>query len=305
MKYLNIYLILGICIQIIGFDAKAVEENWTQEQWNKVELKTEHVAGNFYVINGLWRGNSGVFVGEDGVVLIDSQFAPLTDKLLADIAGISNKNVKYVINTHSHTDHIGGNQKLSKQGAMIIAHKKVKEDMENDHENFMMNIPSTPSGLPNITYTDRLNLYTNGEEVQIIHVNNAHTDDDSIIYFKGSNVIHMGDIYFTSGLPYIDTNIGGSINGMIHAVELVLTMSDRQTKIIAGHGPVGDKEGLKRYLIMLKNAYTIISNEKKQGKNISDIQESPDAFLKSIKEPWVNSGIGGRNHFISSVFKSI
>jgi len=305
MKPMKGIFLLGICAMLTGLNTQAQEENWTQEDWNKVELRSEHVAGSIHVIFGLWHGNSGVSIGQDGIFLIDDQFAPLVDKLIDTIGGISNKKIKYVINTHSHTDHIGGNEKLSKQGAVIIAHDKVRENMKNDHETFMMNTPSLPGGLPVITYSDRLSLHINNEVAQIIHINNAHTDNDSIIYFKGSNVIHMGDIYFTSGLPYIDTDIGGDIDGMIKAVELAITMTNEQTKVIAGHGPVGDSEGLKHYLRMLETSRSIISNEKKRGKNINDIQENPDVLIQSLVKPWNKNSTGGLNHFISSVYKSI
>jgi glyoxylase-like metal-dependent hydrolase (beta-lactamase superfamily II) len=304
MKFNKIFQ-LGIFVLLIGGYAQAQEENWTQKEWDQVELKTEHVAGNIHVVFGLWHGNSGISVGQDGILLIDDQFAPLTNKLTDTIADISSKNIKYVINTHSHTDHIGGNAKLIKQGAAVIAHEKVRENMENDHEDFMMNTPSSPDGLPTITYNNRLNLYFNDEEVQIIHIKNAHTDNDSIIYFKGSNVIHMGDIYFTSGLPYIDIEIGGDIDGMINAVEVALTMSNEQTKVIAGHGPVSDSKGLKQYLAMLKVSRSTINDAKKHGKSLLDIQNKPDFFLRTLEKPWNSNSVGGLNHFISSVFKTI
>jgi len=277
MKYIILFK-LGICILLIGGAVQAQEENWTQEEWNNVELKTKHVAENIYMVLGLWHGNSTISVGQDGILLIDDQFAPLAGKLTETITDISPKNIKYVINTHSHTDHIGGNAKLSKLGATVIAHEKVREDMKNDHENFMMNTPSSPDGLPTITYKKRLNLYFNNEEVQIIHISNAHTDNDSIIYFKGSNVIHMGDIYFTSGLPYIDADIGGDIDGMIKAVEIALTISNEQTKVIAGHGPISDSKGLKQYLIMLETSRSIINDAKMKGKSLLDIQNKPNFF---------------------------
>lgn len=195
-------------------------------------------------------GNIAVSAGEDGVFIIDDQLQPLTDQLLAAIRKISDQPIRFVINTHYHGDHVGGNETIGKSGAVIIAHDNIRLRMSRDEFNNFMGetTPAWPKeALPVVTFNDRVTLHLNGEPVAVTHVPHGHTDGDSIIYFPISNVLHMGDDYFNGLYPYIDLDGGGSIQGMIDAVELGMELSNSETQIIPGHGPLSDLAGLTAY----------------------------------------------------------
>ncbi|NEP13857.1 MAG: MBL fold metallo-hydrolase [Symploca sp. SIO2C1] len=199
-------------------------------------------------------GNIGVSAGEDGVFLIDDQFAPLTEKIRTAVSAISNQPIRFLLNTHWHPDHTGGNENLGRAGVVIVAHDNVRKRMSVAQllETFNMEIPaSPPAALPVITFNDRATFHLNGGEIQAFHLETAHTDGDSIIYFEDVDVIHTGDIYFNGIYPFIDVSSGGSIEGMIAAVNRVLGMTDAQTKIIPGHGPLSNRAELVAYQAML------------------------------------------------------
>jgi glyoxylase-like metal-dependent hydrolase (beta-lactamase superfamily II) len=202
-------------------------------------------------------GNIAVSSGEDGVFIIDDQLKPLTDQLLASIRKISEQPIRFVINTHYHGDHVGGNETIGKGGAVIIAHDNLRERMSTDQFNHFFNetTPAWPKdSLPVVSFNDRVTLHLNGEAVLVTHVPRGHTDGDSIVHFPGSNVLHMGDIFFNGLYPYIDLDGGGSIQGMIAAVELGMGMADAETRVIPGHGPMSDLNGLKEYHAFLTKA---------------------------------------------------
>jgi glyoxylase-like metal-dependent hydrolase (beta-lactamase superfamily II) len=200
-------------------------------------------------------GNMGVSAGPDGVFLIDDQFAPLSEKIKSAIAALSDQPVRFLLNTHWHPDHTGGNEIMGKAGTVIVAHNNVRKRLAVDNfiEMFGMDAPATDiTGLPVITFDSSLTFHLNGSEIIVSHVSNAHTDGDSIVWFRDVNVIHTGDIYFAGMYPFIDTGSGGSIAGIINALEQVLAMSDDKTVIIPGHGPVSTKSSLLAYTDMLK-----------------------------------------------------
>jgi len=202
-------------------------------------------------------GNIAVSAGEDGVFIIDDQLQPLTDQLLASIKTVSDQPIRFVINTHYHGDHVGGNETIGKAGAVIIAHDNIRQRMTTDQFSHFWGetTPAWPKeALPVVTFNDRVTLHLNGEAVSVVHVPRGHTDGDSIVHFPESNVLHMGDIWFNGLYPFIDLDGGGTIQGTISAVELGLEMSDEKTKIIAGHGPLGDRAKLAGYLEFLTAA---------------------------------------------------
>jgi len=199
-------------------------------------------------------GNVAVSAGEDGVFIIDDQYKPSIDQLLAAIGSISDSPVRFVINTHYHGDHVGGNEAIGEGGGVIIAHDNIRKRMSASQFNHFMDseTPAWPdAALPVVTFNDRVTLHLNGEAVTAYHVPRGHTDGDSIIHFPESNVLHMGDIYFNGLYPYIDLDAGGTVQGMIGAVELGLELADEETKIIPGHGPLTDRAGMQGYLAML------------------------------------------------------
>ncbi|MBI2970142.1 MAG: MBL fold metallo-hydrolase [Gammaproteobacteria bacterium] len=245
-----------------------------QDRFAKVEIKVQTLREGLYMLVGE-GGNIGLSVGEDGVFLVDDQFAPLTEKIKAAVAKLSDRPVRFVINTHWHGDHTGGNENLGKAGAVIVAHDNVYQRMsrENFLAAFNTTVPPAPkAALPVITFNDTATLHLNGDDMHAVHYEHAHTDGDSVMYFKKANVIHTGDIWFNGMYPFIDVGSDGSVDGVIGAVENILTLADEQTKIIPGHGPLGDKQGLQKYLATLKDIRARVQKLIDQGKSLDEIQ---------------------------------
>lgn len=224
-----------------------------QQDFSGVEIQAQKVAEGLYMMTGA-GGNLGVSVGEDGVFLVDDQYAPLTDKIRAAVKEISDGEIRFVINTHWHGDHTGGNENLGKSGTVIVAHDNVRERMSMEQFLALGNrkVPPSPkAALPVITYEEAVTFHLNGQTIHAFHVPPAHTDGDSVVHFKEAGVVHMGDLFFNGMYPFIDTNAGGNIDGMIGAADKVLAMTDGATRIIPGHGPLTDREGLSAYRDML------------------------------------------------------
>jgi cyclase len=231
-------------------------------------------------------GNIAVSSGEDGVFIIDDQIQPLTDQLLEAIRSISDRPIRFVINTHYHGDHVGGNEAIGKGGAVIIAHDNIRERMSTDQFNYFWDktTPAWPKeSLPVVTFNDQVTLHLNGEAVNVVHVPRGHTDGDSIVFFPQSNVLHMGDIFFNGLYPYIDLDGGGTIQGMIAAVELGIGMADDKTQVIAGHGPMGDLQGLREYHAFLSKARDNVHALIDQGMSLEQaIEAEPTAEWDEI-----------------------
>ena len=225
---------------------------YAQQDFSKVEVKAENLAPGVSVLFGA-GGNIGVSHGEDGTVLIDDQYAPLTPKIQAAVAGLGASPVKFLVNTHWHGDHSGGNENFGKAGAVIMAHDNVRVRMASDQNTPFGEVKASPKvALPVITYAEGLKLHLNGEEVRVISVPPAHTDGDSIVHWTKSNVIHMGDLFFHKmSFPFVDRSSGGDVRGVIAAADKVLAMADDNTKIIPGHGAVASKADLVAYRDML------------------------------------------------------
>jgi cyclase len=218
------------------------------------QVEVEQLAERVYMLSGT-GGNIGVSVGEDGVVLIDDQYAPATPAILNAVATISDRPVRFVINTHWHGDHTGGNENMGDLGALIVAHENVRQRMSTEQviEAFGRTVPPSPDGaLPVITFTESLTLHWNGDALEVIHVDPAHTDTDSIVRFEQANVIHMGDTFFSASYPFIDVSSGGNLTGMIAACDRGLGLADGETRFIPGHGPSSDRAGLQAYREMLE-----------------------------------------------------
>jgi glyoxylase-like metal-dependent hydrolase (beta-lactamase superfamily II) len=225
----------------------------------KVTLKTSTVAGTVSMIegeNGFAGGNVAVSVGDDGVFLVDDEIAPMTPKLKAALAALSKKPVRFLINTHWHSDHTGGNPAMAASGAVIMAHDNVRKRLSVDQVlDFLgkkMEFKALPpAALPVVTFGDDVTLYLNGDEIHIFHVPPAHTDGDAIVHFKKANVIHMGDTFMTMSYPVVDIPNGGLYQGFITAADKVLSLCDDATKIIPGHGPLASRAELKAWRDML------------------------------------------------------
>ena len=223
------------------------------QDFSKVEIKTTQLSETTYMLTGA-GGNLGVSIGEDAVFLIDDQYAPLTDRIVAAIAKLTPKPVRFVVNTHWHGDHTGGNENLGKAGAILVAHDNVRKRLSTEQFNEFMRstTPPSPRGAwPVVTFPAAMTFHLNGDEMRVIHVPRAHTDGDAIVHFLKSDVIHMGDVYWNGLFPFIDTASGGSVDGTIAACDQVLGIATDKTRIIPGHGPLSDRAGLKEYRDML------------------------------------------------------
>ena len=242
-------------------------------QEDKVEYIPTTLSPTITMIKGR-GGNIAVSSGDDGVFIIDDQLKPLTDQLLAAIRQVSEQPIRFVINTHYHGDHVGGNEAIGKSGAVIIAHDNIHQRMSTDQFNHFWNetTPAWPEeSLPVVTFNDQVTLHLNGEAVKVTHVPHGHTDGDSIVHFPASNVLHMGDIYFNGLYPYIDLDGGGSIQGMIAAVELGMSLADEETQVIPGHGPMSDLQGLTGYHAFLTAARDNVQSLIDQGMSLDQV----------------------------------
>jgi len=256
--------------------------------FNDVKITSTEVANNIHMLVGK-GGNVGVFVGKDGTFVIDDQFAPLSEKLMAEIKNIGGNTPKFLLNTHFHGDHSGGNENFGKKGAMIVSHLNVRKRLMAGSEikEFGMVSPPAPvEALPIMTFDSQMHFHINGEDVKAIHVPNAHTDGDSFIHFEKANVIHAGDTFFNGFYPFIDSSHGGSVKGMISAVAAMLALSDENTKIIPGHGPLANKADLEAYKTMLETADANLSKLKAEGLNKE--QAKAKKPLASIDKEWAN-----------------
>ena len=245
-------------------------------------MKAEKVAEGVYMLTGS-GGNLGLSVGKSGTYLIDDQYAPLTDKILAAIRAITPDPVRFVVNTHWHGDHTGGNENMGKAGALLVAHENVRQRMSTEQFMAAMNrkTPPSPEGaLPVVTFTDAVTFHWNGDEIRVYHVPPAHTDGDSIVHFVKADVVHMGDVFFNGGYPFVDTSSGGRVDGVIEAADRVLAGIGDSTRIIPGHGPLARKADLQAYRDVVKAARDRIAKLKGEGKTRDEaIAAKPTADL--------------------------
>jgi len=253
--------------------ALATPQAFAQLQEPDVTIRTEQVAEGVYVLFGQ-GGNIGVSVGEDGVFIIDDQFAPLTPKIDAALKALHPDPVRFVLNTHWHFDHTGGNENYGNAGAVIVAHDNVRARMSVPQmmEFFKRAVPaSPPEALPVVTFNDSVSFHLNGDEIRAVYVANAHTDGDAFVQFRGRNVLHAGDTFFSGSYPFIDLDSGGSIKGLIAAVDAMLALADEQTRIIPGHGPVSGRAELVTYRKMLEETSSRVRELKAGGRTVDEI----------------------------------
>lgn len=269
---------LGIAAGL-GF-AISLSAAQAQQDFSKVEIKTTKLTDTLYMLVGE-GGNIGVSAGADGVYLIDDQYAPLTDKITAAVKAISDKPIKYVINTHWHGDHVGGNENLGKQGAVILAHEAVRTRMAKGQEIALFKMVVPPAvALPVITYSHSATLHLNGEAAKLMHVDPAHTDGDTFVHWPAANIIHTGDFFVSGRFPFIDLESGGSLAGTIKAAETILALCNDATRIIPGHGPLSGKAELAAYRDMLIDAQKRAAAAKAAGKTVEQwVAEKPFADL--------------------------
>ena len=294
-------MILAACVAGLTVPAAAQQDF----DWSSANVRMEAVQGNIHVVFGR-GGNIGVSIGDDGVFLVDDQYAPLTERIKAAIAEVSDAPVRFAINTHYHGDHTGGNENLASEGTVIIAHDNVRVRMAAGTFIKAFNSetpPKTGAALPVVTFNDQAGLHLNGEQARMHHVKRAHTDGDTIVHFEGSNVVHMGDTFFIGRFPFIDVENGGTIDGVIGAADAALAVADDATRIIPGHGPVVGKDGLMAYRDMLMTVRTRISNMKAEGLSLEQVQAADP--LRDYKDARPTGGENWHNIFISFVYQTV
>jgi cyclase len=243
------------------------------QDFEKVQIETIKVADGIYMLIGA-GGNIGVSAGEDGILLIDTQFAELGEKIKSAISEIGGGPIRVVLNTNWHYDHTYGNEPLGKSGALIIAHENTRMCMMSVQyfSDFEMTIPVFPEeALPVVTFENSLTLHLNGDEIQVVHIENAHSDADIVIYFRKANVIHTGDLFFSGNYPYIDISHGGSTDGMIAAADRIIGMVDENTKIIPGHGALSNRAGLTKFREMLITLRDRIRSQIEEGNTLEEV----------------------------------
>lgn len=288
MRSILMNIALGVTLGAAGMTPALA-----QQDFSKVEIKTIKLSDTLYMLMGE-GGNIGVSAGADGVYLIDDQYAPLSEKIMAAVKAISDKPIKYVVNTHWHGDHTGGNENFGKAGATIIAHEAVRDRLEKGGEIslFKMTVPPAPAGaLPVITFSDNMTLHLNGETARVMHMTPGHTDGDAIIHWPNANIIHTGDTFVNGFFPFVDKSSGGKLDGLIKTAETVLALSNENTKIIPGHGALAAKADLARFHAMLLTVRDRVGAAKAAGKTaeqwaaskpFADLEaEWGDGFLKT------------------------
>jgi len=250
----------------------AVNHAYAQDEADAT-LETVEIADGIFLLVGR-GGNIGVSAGDDGVLLIDDQFAYMVPKVREAVAAITNAPIKMVLNTHWHGDHTGGNEALAQTDALIVAHDNVRVRMSSKHFNAFFNSttePSPPAALPVVTFDDTVTFHVNGHTIRAEHVQPAHTDGDAIVYFENANVVHMGDTYFNGFYPFIDGSSGGSVMGMIAAVDQALERMDESTRVIPGHGPLSDRAGLIAYRDMLNTVAGRVREGIDAGESVEEV----------------------------------
>jgi glyoxylase-like metal-dependent hydrolase (beta-lactamase superfamily II) len=276
---------------------------FAQRDFSSVEIKTTEVADGVYMLEGA-GGNMGLSVGEDAVFLIDDQFAPLTDKIVAAVAAIDPRPIRFVLNTHWHFDHVGGNENLGRAGALIIAHDNVRVRLAEDQVSATMGRTIealAKEGLPVVTFSDTVTFHLNGDSIHVFHVPPAHTDGDSIIQFVDSNVLHMGDVFFSGRYPFIDVSAGGSIEGLVAACDRALELADDETRIIPGHGPLSGRKELQAYRDMLAGVRDAVKPLVDAGKSLEEIRAADP--LAPFNAAW--GAQSNPNRFLALVYESL
>lgn len=275
-----------------------------QQDFDKVQVTTTKVTDGVYMLTGA-GGNIGVAVGPEALFLIDDEWAPMTPKVKAAVAALSDKPVRFVLNTHWHPDHSGGNKDLGEAGSLIVAHDNVRVRMSSEQFIAALNMrfpASAAKALPVVTFDSGVTLHLNGDDVQAIHVPPAHTDGDAIVRFQKANVLHGGDVFFNGMYPFVDLSSGGSFLGMITGADKLLSLADANTKIIPGHGPLADRAALVAYRDMLVSVRDKIEPLVRQGKTQAEVVAAKPT--RELDAKW-GKGFMPPDTFVGIVYTSL
>ncbi len=249
--------LISALLVLLGVNAHAQQG----DDWGAVELRVEHVAGSIHMLIGR-GGNIGLSIGDDGVVMIDDQFAPLSARIAETIRGVTNEEIRFLINTHVHGDHVGGNENFANMGVLIFANDKVRMRMVGNVAH---------AALPVVTFSDTTTLHLNDEQVHAFHVPPAHTDGDSFIHFRGSDVLHLGDVFRTNNFPYIDISSGGTLQGTLDALAMAIGMAGPDTAVIPGHGNVSKREDIVEFRDMILVVMGRVAELVDDGASFADV----------------------------------
>ena len=270
------FVILGV-----GF----VHEHVAQGRFDDVKIEATHVAGTVHMLTGA-GGNMGVSLGDDGVFLVDDQYGPLAERISAAIGKLGGGAPSFLLNTHYHGDHTGGNSAFDVT-TPIMAHDNVRARLVSGHQPRNGEPkPAPASALPDLTYSDTITLHFNGEKVEVVHYPSGHTDGDSVVFFTGSDVVHMGDNMFAGTFPFVDLSAGGSVQGLTANVEKILKRVGAETRIIPGHGPLSRRPDLEAFLGMLQETTALVKEAMAAGRTVEEIQAA------GLPEKWDNWGGG-------------
>jgi len=284
--------IVAVCI--IGISALA------QDDFSKVQIKSTKVSGNIYMLEGA-GGNIGVSAGEDGILIVDDQFAPLAERIRAALHTLNPGKLKFVLNTHYHGDHTGGNSTFGPE-APIIAQTNVRKRLETEQKVMGQTVKASPKeALPVITFDQSVSIHFNGEEIRVIHFPHGHTDGDSVIFFTKSNVVHMGDDFFAGRFPFVDLDAGGDVESLTKNVEEIIAKLPSDVKLIPGHGPISTLDDLKLYRRMLVETTDIIRKRMAAGEKLDAIKS------EGLPPEWTSFGSGfiKTDLWIEQVYKSL
>jgi cyclase len=273
-----------------------------QTDFSKVEIKATKVAGNVYMLEGA-GGNIGVSVGDDGLLIVDDQYAPLADKIKAALKGLADKKLRFILNTHWHGDHTGGNAIFGPE-VPVIAHDNVRKRLSTEQKStiFKNTTPPAPKeALPIITFNQSLTVYFNGEEIRAIHYPQGHTDGDSVIFFSSSNVVHLGDDFFAGRFPFVDLDSGGTVEGLIRNIGEIIGKIPPGAKLIPGHGPISTLDDLKSYHRMLQQTTEIVRGKIAAGKTLDQIKTEG---LPAEWAPW-GTGFIKTNLWVETIYRSL
>jgi cyclase len=274
------------------------------QNFDTITVKVLPLRGGVYMLTGS-GGNIGLSVGDDAAFVVDDQFAPLTPKILAAIATVTSKPVRFVVNTHWHFDHTGGNENMGKTGAVLVAHDNVRKRMSTDQfiEFFKRAEPASPRGaLPIVTFNDSTTFHLNGDDIVAFHVQPAHTDGDVVVHFTNANVIHMGDTFITGRYPFVDLSSGGNVNGFIAAADRALVVCNSETKVIPGHGVVSDCAALKAWRDMIATVRERVRAAMAQNKSLDAIKAAkPTAEFDAAR----GSGSVNGDQFVEFIYRSL
>jgi cyclase len=291
MRSLSVIALLGISSSIAA----------AQANFDSVQVRAVQLSPGLHVLFGA-GGNIGLSTGSDGTFIIDDQFAPLTPKIVAAIRTVTTQPVKFVFNTHWHGDHTGGNENFGNAGALIVAHDNVRKRMSAEQFIAAMNqrVPAAPrAALPVVTFSDAVTFHINGDSIAVFHVSPAHTDGDAIVHFLKANVVHMGDVFNNTGLPFIDRSSGGMSAGIVSAADRVYAMTNDQTRIVPGHGLVTDRNRLKAWRDAVSAVRERVAREVSAGKSIEQV------LALKLSAEYEKEWPGGHERFIRAVFAEL